>query len=311
MSRELHVVIAGGSGMIGRALTAALFADGHRVTILSRDARGTSAVRGATIAEWNPGKALFDLDALGTVDAIVNLAGESLSRMPWTSSRRTRIVSSRVDATRTLVDAIANATRKPSVLVNGSAVGIYGDRGNETLADSATEGHGFLADVVRAWEAAAREVDPSVRLVLARTGLVIASEGALTPLRKLAAWSLAGPLGRGTQWWPWIGIHDEVRALIHLITTRAISGPVNVVGPNPATAKDVVKALARRMHRLAWLPAPAFALRALLGKAADEMLLSSQKVVPTLLVTSGFHFDDATVDRAIARALLDVDRKVR
>ena len=298
--------------MIGRALISELFGMGHNITVLTRGSgRGrVPRVPRARVALWNPGVETLDLDALGTVDVVINLAGASLSRMPWTAQRRKGILTSRLDATNTIVDAIADAKVKPSVLINASAVGIYGNRGDETLDESSGTGTGFLADVVEQWENAALEVDPAVRLVLARTGLVIGPEGALTPLRRLGAFSLAGPLGNGKQWWPWIGLRDEVRALIFVMTNRAISGPVNIVGPESATQRTVVRALGRRMHRASWVPVPKFALRLLLGEAADEMLLSSQKVVPTHLVASGFQFDDPKIDRAIARALLEADRKV-
>ena len=307
MTDSLHVVIAGGSGMIGTSLTAALFAEGHDVTVLSRVASTT--VKRAHLATWNPGKAPLDLDAIGPVDVIVNLAGYSLSKMPWTTARKKRILASRVDATTTLVDAIARATQKPQVFISGSAVGFYGNRGNEALTESSPRGTGFLADVVSAWEQAALKVDPSVRLVIARTGLVIAAEGALAPLRQLARFSLAGPIGRGRQWWPWISLHDEVNALIFAIRNRSMSGIVNLVAPSPATARDVVRTLARRMHRPYWFPAPGFVLRMFLGEAAKEMLLSSQKVVPTHLVASGFVYSDETIDLAVVRALREADRR--
>jgi len=304
---SLHVVIAGGSGMIGRALTAELFALGHRVTVLTRSPR--TRVARARAVVWNPDAGELDLDALGTVDAIVNLAGYSLSAMPWTATRKRRILSSRVDATTTIVGAIARATHKPAVLVNGSAVGYYGSRGGEALSESHAPGTGFLAEVVQAWEHAAAGVDPSVRLVIARTGLVIAAEGALTPLRRLARFSLAGPIGSGRQWWPWISLRDEVKALIFVMMSRSASGVMNFVGPTPATARDVVRSLARRLHRVYWFPAPGFLLRLFLGEAAKEMLLSSQKVVPTHLIASGFVFDDETIDHAIVRALYEADRR--
>jgi len=307
VTKSLHVVIAGGSGMIGRALTTELFALGHNVTVLTRSP--STRVQRARPVVWNPEAGQLDLDALGEVDAIVNLAGHSLSIMPWTLARKRRILSSRVDATTTIVDAIARASRKPTVLVNGSAVGFYGNRGNEALSESSPAGSGFLAHVVQEWEQAAAAVDPSVRLVIARTGIVIAAEGALTPLRRLAQFSLAGPIGNGRQWWPWISLRDEVKALIFAIMNRSASGVMNFVGPDPATARDVVRALARRVHRLYWFPAPGFMLRLFLGDAAKEMLLSSQKVVPTHLIASGFIFDDDTIDHAIVRALRDADRR--
>jgi uncharacterized protein (TIGR01777 family) len=291
VARSLTVVIAGGSGMIGSALTDALEA----------------AENDPTMHLWRPGVAMLDLDALAgaigsPIDAVVNLAGYSISKLPWTASRKKQIMSSRLAATATLTDALTRATHKPAVLVNGSAVGFYGNRGDEELTEQSPAGTGFLADVVQAWEKAALAAPQGVRVVLARTGLVLGRGGALAPLRLLTSLCAAGPLAGGADWWPWISLRDEARALAFLITSD-LSGPVNLVAPSPATSGTLMHTLADLMRRPYWLPAPGFAITALLGQAGSELLLSSQKVVPTQLEDAGFTFRDPTVSQALFIAL--------
>lgn len=305
MARSLTVVIAGGTGMIGHALTDELIAAGHNVHSLTRSVEAADAY--PTMHLWNPGAQPLNLDDLAEsigspIDAIVNLAGYSISKMPWTPARKALILSSRLIATKTITDALAQATAKPSVLVNGSAVGFYGSRGNEELSESSPAGTGFLSDVVQAWEKAALAAPQGVRVVLARTGLVIGQGGALTPLRLLTNLFAAGPLAGGRDWWPWISLRDEARAIVHLLTTD-ISGPVNLVAPSPATSGTVMRTLATLMRRPYWMPAPGFAITLVLGQAGKELLLSSQKVVPTVLEDSGFVFSEPTIGQALAAAL--------
>jgi len=303
--RSLTVLIAGGSGMIGSALTDELTAAGHRVHTLTRSLE--AAESSPTMHLWRPGVAMLDLDALAgslgaPIDAVVNLAGYSISNMPWTTSRKKQILTSRLAATATITDALRRATHKPAVLVNGSAVGFYGTRGEEELTEKSHAGTGFLADVVQAWEEAALTAPEDVRVVLARTGLVLGRGGALAPVRLLTSLGVAGPLAGGTDWWPWISLRDEVRALAFLITSQ-LSGPVNLVAPSPATSGTLMHTLADLMRRPFWLPAPGFAIKLLLGQAGTELLLSSQKVVPSVLEDAGFTFRDPTVSQALAIAL--------
>lgn len=298
MASSLSVLIAGGSGVIGRELTAELENAGHVVHTLTRSAE-LAATESRTYV-WNPGTSPLDLDALGTFDAIINLAGSSISQMPWTAKRRASILHSRLAATNTITEAIATSTRPPQILLNGSAVGFYGNRGTETLTEVSPRGTGFLADVVVAWEAAAKAAPEGVRVVLLRTGLVLSpTGGALGPLRLLTKLGVAGPLAGGRAWWPWVSLRDEVRAILHVLTSE-IWGPVNIVGPQPETSSAVMKTLAERLHRPFWLPAPGFAIIALLGQAGKELLLSSQKIQPNALLADGFTFLDATVASAIA-----------
>lgn len=293
----LRVLIAGGTGTIGHAVTARLEADGHEVHILTR---GTAS--SANAHRWNPGVDQLDLDAFGKLDAVINLAGATVAKLPWNSTRKADIYCSRIDATNTIVEAIARAKHKPKVLLNGSAVGIYGERGNEELSETSDAGAGFLASVCSQWEGAAFEASEYTRVVMLRTGLVLGDTGALAPLRLLTKAGIAGPLAGGKAWWPWISLNDEARAIIHLITSK-VSGPVNLVGPQPSTSGALMRALARLLKRPYWMPAPRFAVSALLGEGGREVLLASQKVSPSVLIADGFSFDETTVDQALSVAL--------
>jgi uncharacterized protein (TIGR01777 family) len=230
-----RVLIAGGSGMIGQALGVSLRADGWDVHLLTRQPRLAAGNSDAHL--WTPGEDL-DLDALGEFEAVINLAGSSISRMPWTTRRREDIRDSRIAATTTLVNALTAARKRPKVFVSGSAVGFYGNRGDEMLTEDSAAGQGFLAEVCQAWEEAARASPRGVRVVLLRTGLVLAHDGTLVPLRLLARLFVAGPLAGGRAWWPWVSLRDEVGAIVHLLSST-LSGAVNIVGPTPATSGSV------------------------------------------------------------------------
>lgn len=300
MARSLTVLIAGGTGMIGTALVPLLEESGHTVFLLSRTA-GTGRIL------WEPGSVKLDLDAVSRevghpIDVIVNLAGSTISKMPWTKKTKSEILNSRIDATQTLVEALRSAKKKPSALINGSAVGFYGNRDDEVLNEESGRGTGFLPDVVVAWEEAALLAPAGVRVALARTGLVLGKKGALGPLRLLTSFFAAGPLAGGNDWWPWISLRDEARALAFLIEND-ISGPVNLVAPTPATSGTVIKTLAALMKRPYWFPAPGFAISLVLGQAGRELLLSSQKIIPEVLLTSGFTFLDSDISEGLHSAL--------
>ncbi len=293
----LRVLIAGGTGTIGTAVTTRFRAAGHEVHLLSR-----SASTDPMIHPWAPGFEPLDLDALGKFDAVINLSGTTVAQLPWTSKIKAGIYRSRLDSTKTIVDAIARAKHKPATLLNASAVGIYGERGDESLTEDSPAGAGFLASVCSQWEGAAFEAPASVRVVTLRTGLVLGHKGALTPLRLLTKAFIAGPLAGGKSWWPWISLNDEARAIIHLLTSK-VSGPVNLVGPKPATAGTLMRTLAILLKRPYWIPVPRFAMNLLLGEGGQEVLLSSQKISPTVLERDGFVFDEPTVSQALAAAL--------
>ncbi|MFT2712771.1 TIGR01777 family oxidoreductase [Clavibacter sp. Sh2126] len=293
----LTVLISGAGGTIGTELQAQLHDAGHRVRRLVRHAPSSPDER-----EWQPAEGRLDPAALDGVDAVVNLSGASISRLPWTKPYQEEIRSSRVQATRTIVDAMSAAATPPAVLLNGSAVGFYGDRPQQRLTEDSPRGAGFLAEVVEAWEAEAHEAPAGVRVATLRTGLVLAQAGALAPLRLLTNLGLAGKLGTGGQVWPWISLRDEAAAIVHLLTS-SISGPVNLTGPEPVMADRLMRHLAKRMHRPYLVPAPEALIRLALRDAGQELLLSSQPARPEKLLADGFVFRDPTVELAIDRLL--------
>jgi uncharacterized protein (TIGR01777 family) len=289
-----HAVVAGGSGFIGRALVHELRALGWSVTTLVRRSPTSE-----TEVQWNPTTGDLDPAVLSGADAVINLAGSSISRMPWTTAIRADIVESRRAATTTIVDAVNQAGTAPKVLINASAVGFYGDRGDEALTEKSPRGTGFLADVTVDWEKWTSS--STVRTVLVRTGLVLGRGGALTPLLLSTMLFAGGRVGTGTQWWPWVSLRDEVRAIIHLIDSR-VSGPVNLVGPEPATSLTITTTLARIVRRPHLIGIPSLALK-LLGDAGQELLQSSQRIEPTALVNDGFVFEHATAEAALRWAI--------
>jgi len=242
---------------------------------------------------------VLDARILDRVDAVVNLSGASISRIPWTRSWKKQILDSRVSATRALAEAMNMAERPPATFISGSAVGYYGDRPGVRLTEESSRGEGFLADVVEAWELAAQLAPESTRTVMVRTGLVIGPGGAMAPLRLLTRFGLAARIGQGGQHWPWISLHDEAAAIRHLLTSR-LRGPVNLAGPTPATSDRVTRALAEAMHRPHAFVLPERLIELGMGEAGRELLLPSQKVVPAKLLADGFTFQHETVERAIA-----------
>ena len=290
----MRVLVSGASGLIGTELCAQLRAADHTVArLVRRDPRGADEFR------WSPTTLSMDESALDGVDAVVNLSGASIARLPWTKAYRREILDSRVQATRTLTDAMGRQTTPPAVLLNASAVGIYGDRPNEVLTEQSPAGTDFLAKVTGAWEAEAARAPESTRVVTLRTGLVIARGGALKPLLPIVKLGLGGPLGRGTQHWPWISLHDEAAAFVHLLTST-LAGPVNLVGPAPATANDVIRAVSDGLRRPFLLPVPAFVLTLALQDAARALLLADQQIAPDRLQKDGFVFAQKTAADAVA-----------
>lgn len=297
---SLAVVVAGASGFVGTELVAQLRAAGHTVTRLVR-----RPARAQDEHEWNPTSGALDPSVLDAADAVVNLSGASLTRLPWTHPYKRRILESRVSATRTLTDAIVRAANPPSAFVSGSAVGFYGDRPGELLSEKSEPGDGYLARVVRSWEAAALPAAAVTRLVNARTGVVVGVGGAMRPLLLLTRLGLGGPLGSGEQHWPWISLRDEAAALIHLAAHSSASGPVNLVAPTPATQGQLGRELAERLRRPYWLPAPGWAIRLALARAGTDLILADQLVSPDVLNADGFQFHHETVAEAIAAMSLD------
>jgi uncharacterized protein (TIGR01777 family) len=290
------VVIAGGSGFIGTELTSQLEADGHTVLTLVR-----RPARAATERTWDPEARWLKPGVIDGVDALVNLSGASISRLPWTFSYKKEILQSRLAATATLTQAVLRCDAPPPVFVSASAVGFYGDRPGELLTELSPMGSGFLAKVADAWERAAAPSAERTRLVTARTGIVVGKGGgALKPLTYLTKVGLAGPLGSGQQVWPWISLHDEAAAIRHLLFSSQLSGPVNLTGPHPVSATVIARDLADELNRPFWLPAPSWAIKAALADAGRDLLLSSQDVSSQKLIDDGFTFRDDTIDSAIA-----------
>jgi uncharacterized protein len=289
----VRVLVAGASGFIGTALVERLTAEGHDVVRLVR----RKALR-PDEAAWSPAAGIIDFTVMDRVDAVVNLSGASLARLPWTKTYRGEIVDSRVTATRTLADAMRKAKRPPAVFLSASAVGFYGDRPGELLTEFCSAGSGFLPEVVSRWEGAAALAPDETRTVVFRTGLVVGHGGALQRVETITKLGLSGRLGTGGQHWPWISLTDEVRGLVHLLTSR-LSGPVNLAGPTPATADRVMTAMAERMHRPYTFTVPERLLELALGRAADELLLASQKVRPQRLIDDGFRFEHVTAEAAL------------
>jgi uncharacterized protein (TIGR01777 family) len=295
----MKVVVSGASGLIGSALVPHLRANGHEVVRLVR--RSATAGDEAT---WDPAAGKVDLAGIGGVDAVVNLSGAGVGDRRWTDAYKAQIRESRVAATSTLANAMAHLDPRPSVLINGSAIGWYGDTGDRPVNESAPCGHGFLAEVVRDWEAAATPAaDAGIRVVQARTGLVVAKQGGawarLFPIFRLG---LGGKLGSGRQYWSWISLQDEIRAITFLLEHDEVSGPVNLTAPHPATNAEVTAAMGKVLGRPTVLPVPAFALKAALGEFSSE-ILTSACVLPTVLEGASFTWQDARIEDAIAAAM--------
>jgi len=289
----LRVLISGASGLIGTELQRQLRAEGHTVLTLVR-----RAPRSETEYAWAPDARVLDFRVFDSVDAVINLSGASIARIPWTRGYQRQILESRVRATRALAEGMSMSSTPPSVFLSGSAVGFYGDRPAVRLTEDASRGDGFLADVVSAWEEAAQLAPEQTRTVLLRTGLVIGRGGAMTPLRLVTALGAAARIGTGGQHWPWISLYDEAAAIRHLLTSR-LRGAVNLAGPTPATSERVTRALAAAMGRWHLLALPERLITTLMGEAGRELLLASQKQVPAKLLADGFQFRHDTVEQAI------------
>lgn len=292
-----RIVISGASGLIGSALASSLRADGVEVTALVR-----RPPRSDDEAQWEPGERALDPDVLAGADAIVALGGASVGRLPWTKRYRRELTDSRLQATRTITTALRSLRSEAPALVSASAVGYYGSVPGEVLTEDSTAGQTFLADLTVRWEAEARQAEDHTRVALLRTAPVIHRRGVLKPLIQLTRFGVSGPLGRGTQIWPWISLDDEVAAIRHVLDQK-IAGPVNLTGPTPASANDIGRALAARMHRPFWLPVPTWALRLALGDAAESLLLPDADVRPVVLEHTGFRFTHATAAAAVDAAL--------
>lgn len=297
----MRIVVAGGSGFLGEPLARKLLARGDDVAVLSRNPAKVQAGRGV---QWDGcTQGAWSAEAAGA-DVVVNLAGENIGEGRWTEERKKRLVGSRVDPTNAIVEALRNAPPRTRALVNASAVGYYGLRGDEILDESATRGPGFLAELVEKWEAAARQAESLARLVILRFGVALAPEGgALKKMLLPFKLGIGGRLGSGQQWMSWVDQDDVERAILWAIDNPNARGVYNISAPEPVRNRDFTRALARALHRPAIMPAPAFALRLGFGEMADEMLLGGQRAVPRRTENDGFVFESRTIDEALARQL--------
>lgn len=290
----MKIVVCGASGLIGQPLVRRLRADGHAVVqLVRREPQGPGEAR------WDPARGEVDDAALAGTDAAVNLSGAGIADERWTEDYKRLLVSSRVDTTRTLATELARLDPKPRVLVNASGVNYYAES-DDVLTEDSPAGDGVLAGVVQQWEAAAAPaVDAGIRVAYARSGIVMTAHGGtfgrILPLFRLG---LGGPLAGGKAYWSWITLEDEVAALRFLLD-HDVSGPVNLTAPDPVRNADLLGALARALHRPAVLPVPGFALRAVLGEAADD-IFDSLRVMPRKLLDAGFEFRHPDVETAIA-----------
>ena len=290
MPRVKKIAVTGASGLIGSALVAQLKSDGHEVQKIVR-----RPVRTSDEVSWNPIKGEIDLQALAGVDAIFHLAGAGVGDKRWTAAYRSEILNSRLLGTTTIATACEQL--QPDVFISASAIGYYGETGDRSVSEADRGGTDFLSIVCREWEAVA-DLAPSIRTIKLRTGLVLdPTGGALGRMIPLFKFGLGGKLGSGKQWWSWITLHDQIRAMIFLMNSK-IEGAVNLTSPNPVTNQEFTAALAMALKRPAIFPAPAFALRALLGGFSTEVL-GSKKVTPKVLVDNKFEFDYPHVSSAL------------
>jgi len=301
----MKILLTGATGFLGTALVGALARDGHMVCRLVRPAtKAEGGSPGAFDVAWNPETGELGGAAVGA-EAVVNLGGASIADGRWTDARKKLLRTSRIDATRALVTALGKMNAKPDALISSSAIGIYGNRGNEVLTEQSTAGNDFLAGTAREWEAEAlRAEEFRTRVVLARFGVILDNRGGALPKIMLPfKVGAGGPIGSGKQWMSWIALQDAVAALQFALTTRSLRGAINVVAPEPVINSDFTKALANALHRPALMPAPAFALRLAMGEMADALLLASQRVVPEKLQQAGFQFKHPALRRALHEIL--------
>jgi uncharacterized protein len=295
----MRILMSGGSGLIGSALKARLIADGHTVVrLVRRDARPGQF-------RWDPAAGVLDPAAFAGCDAVVNLSGAGIGDKRWTNAYKAELVSSRVQATELLATTMADLDHKPSVFLSGSAVGWYGDRGDERLDENSTPSDDFLSDLCQQWEASTIAAEKeAIRTVHLRTGLVLSAKGgALKKQLPLFKLGLGGRFGNGHQWQSWISIDDEVGAIAHLLSAE-ICGAVNLTAPNPVTNIEFTTTLAKVLHRPAVLPVPTFGPKMLLGsELVESLLLAGQRVLPTALQRSGYEFQHDTLDSALRHVL--------
>ena len=295
----MKILVTGASGLVGSALVQLLANGGHEVVRLGRTAPGPADLR------WDPDAGALDAAALEGFDGVIHLAGENIAAGRWNAARKRRIRESRVQGTRLLARTLAGLERPPRVLVSASAVGFYGDRGDEELSEESPAGTGFLSEVCREWEAATEAAaGKGIRVVHARLGVVLSRDGgALAKMLMPFKLGAGGIVGNGRQYMSWITLEDTAAALAHLLVTETAAGPVNVVAPAPVTNREFTKTLGRVLRRPTLFPLPAFVARVVFGEMADALLLGSTRVKPASLLDSGYVFRHGSLEEGL-RAVL-------
>ncbi len=308
--KRMKIIIAGGSGLIGRKLISALLIKKHEITLLSRSPEKFKKDFPELHIEFWDAKTNGNLIILMEgCDVVINLIGESIASKRWSRKQKQKIFSSRINSTRAIIEAIRQVNNKPSVLINASAVGFYGNRLEGEVTEEYPKGMGFLADVCAKWEEEAlTAIKLAVRVVLLRTGIVLdKNNGALKKLLFPFKLFLGGSIGSGAQWFPWIHLQDEINAILFSIENNQINGPINLTAPQPVRMKEFCKILGNVMQRPSWLNVPSFILKLALGEMAESLLLHGQKVIPKKLIDSGFEFQFPELQDALKNILANAE----
>ncbi len=296
----MRILMSGATGFLGRALEAKLGRQGHRVVTLTR----TPAHAEGEAIPWSPEAGRLDPEAVEGFDAVIHLAGEPIAAGRWTEARKQRILESREAGTRLLAGALAHCRKRPGVMVSASAIGIYGDRGDEVLDEHSPPGTGFLPEVCQAWEReTAVAAEAGIRVALLRLGLVLGEGGLLARLAPIFKLGLGGRLGDGQQWMSWVSVEDVVGAATFALHADSLEGPVNVVGPAPVRNLEFTRTLGTVLHRPTLMPVPAFAARLAMGEMADALLFASARVAPAALEAAGYPFRHRTLEAALGATL--------
>jgi uncharacterized protein (TIGR01777 family) len=308
----MRILVTGATGLIGSRLCQLLSGEGHTVIALSRSPERAKKLAVAEAYKWQPEAELPPEQALKEVDAVAHLAGEPIAAHRWSDEQKRRIRDSRVLSTKNLVNAMHSAAPAPRVLVSSSAVGFYGDRGDELLIESSPAGSGFMSEVCVSWEQEAERAKHfGVRVVEVRTGVVLSAEGgALKKMLPPFKLGVGGPLGSGKQWFPWIHIEDIVGIFRDALLSSSLNGPVNGTAPELATNAEFTRQLGRVLHRPAFMPVPEFALRGLMGEMAD-VLLGSNRVVPKAMLDAGYRFQYPSLAHALEDLLVKKSSRAR
>lgn len=296
----MKILITGATGLIGRALQKSLKNEGHDLLLASR-----SGPKSANQIKWTVETGFSEPEKLENLDAVIHLAGESISALRWTEAKKAAIRDSRVLGTRSVVNAIAGLRHKPKVFISGSATGIYGDRGDDTMNESSKPGGTFLAEVCKEWEAeSCRAEGLGLRTVLLRTGIVLSKDGgALAAMLRPFKMGIGGVVGSGRQWMSWVSLDDVVDAINFVLENENIQGPINVVAPNPVTNKEFTSTLGKVLHRPTFLPLPELAVKLIFGEMGRALLLDSNRVIPGRLDEAGYKFKFTDLQKALENAL--------